>query len=37
LLLFLFGTCLIIFVYSPRMQQYVIIGGRWYTVNQKKK
>jgi len=26
-----------IFVYSPRMQQYVIIGGRWYTLYQKKK
>ena len=39
--MFLFGTFFfIIFVYSPRMQQYactyVIIGGRWYTVYQKK-
>jgi hypothetical protein len=24
-------------VYSPRMQQYVIIGGWWYTAYQKKK
>jgi hypothetical protein len=37
LLLFLFGIFLIIIVYSPRMQQYVIIGGRWHTVYQKKK